>query len=49
MKANIYRVLNHPTGEKTLYSKTRAGWYVAAGYTVEQDTEKIGPNQKDAN
>ena len=45
MKVNAYRVLNHPTTD-TVYSKTRAGYYVAAGYAVEHETERIPANQE---
>lgn len=45
MKVNAYRVLNHPNVEY-VYSKTRARMYQAAGYAVEQDTDKIHPNQE---
>ncbi|WLW38194.1 hypothetical protein [Halorubrum spindle-shaped virus-BLv25] len=47
MKVNAYRVLNHPSGEIMVFSKTRASYYVAAGYGVEQTTEKMRPTKNE--
>lgn len=46
MKVNCYRVIGHPTTD-TVYSKTRAGYYVAAGYGIEQTTEKMRPSKNE--
>lgn len=44
MKVNSYRVIDHPNTHK-VYSKTRAGYYVAAGYGIEHTTEEIQANE----